>query len=176
MHSIVPLRADGTVAYNCIVWADTRSQRQAEYLETATRSRLWNPAIALTASPRSCGCAVMGGVAFGIRLCTEALIKSGSLEDKNILITGGVPKSPLMRKILSNVLPARVTFRSFSDMSALGALAHAAVAVGISEHAAAFLDGFDYGESTPASEPALQEQYELTYNRFKEWADRIAAG
>ena len=46
MHSIVPLRADGSVAHNCIVWADTRSQAQADFIATHTRTPLWNPAIA----------------------------------------------------------------------------------------------------------------------------------
>ena len=45
MHSIVPLRADGRVARNCIVWADTRSQPQAKLL-AAAETQLWNPAIA----------------------------------------------------------------------------------------------------------------------------------
>ena len=132
--------------------------------------------LSATADKRVLTRAVMDGVAFGIRLCAEALIKSGTLADKNILITGGVPKSPLIRKILSNVLPASVTFRSFSDMSALGAVANAAVAAGISEDAAAFLDEFDYGEATPAPDPYLQAHYESAYDRFKKWADRIAAG
>ena len=42
MHSIVPLRSDGTVARNCIVWADTRSQPQAKAL-AAAETRLWEP-------------------------------------------------------------------------------------------------------------------------------------
>ena len=45
MHSIVPLRADGSVVRNCIVWADTRSQPQAKILARA-KTRLWNPPIA----------------------------------------------------------------------------------------------------------------------------------
>lgn len=45
MHSIVPLRPDGTVARNCIVWADTRSQPQADRIAETNRP-LWNPAIA----------------------------------------------------------------------------------------------------------------------------------
>ncbi|MCE2472671.1 MAG: hypothetical protein J4G18_12400, partial [Anaerolineae bacterium] len=46
MHSIVPLRADGRVARNCIVWADTRSQPQAKMLAAKAKARLWNPSIA----------------------------------------------------------------------------------------------------------------------------------
>ena len=119
--------------------------------------------------------AVMDGVAFGIRLCAEALIKPGKLADKKVLITGGVPKSPLMRKILCNVLPASVTFRSFSDMSALGAVAHAAVAAGISPDASNFLANFDYGESMPAADADLTAEYEKSYARFKDWADHTAS-
>ena len=120
--------------------------------------------------------AVMDGVALSIRLCAEALVEPGGLADKRVLITGGVPKSALMRKILSNVLPASVSFRTFSDMSALGAVAHAAVAGGISADAGDFLAGFDYGENALAAEPALQAHYERLYAAFKRWADQVAAG
>ena len=120
--------------------------------------------------------AVMDGVAFGIRLCAEALVEPGRLGDKRVLITGGVPKSAKMRKILCNVLPASVTFRGFTDMSALGAVTHAAVAAGLSPSAGDFLAAFDYGESTPEPEPALQAQYERLYAVFRRWAERVAAG
>ena len=88
----------------------------------------------------------------GIRLCAEALVAPGALADKRVLITGGVPKSALMREILCNALPARVSFRAFSDMSALGAVAHAAVASGMSASAGDFLAGFDYGEVAAENE------------------------
>ena len=120
--------------------------------------------------------AVMDGVALGIRLCAEALVAPGGLAGKRALITGGVPKSPLMRQILSNVLPCAVTFRAFSDMSALGAVAHAAVAGGISANAGDFLAAFDYGEVSAAPAPALQARYEQLYAAFKRWADQVAAG
>jgi xylulokinase len=120
--------------------------------------------------------AVMDGVALGIRLCAEALIEPGRLADKQVLITGGVPKSRLMREILSNVLPASVAFRSFSDMSALGAVTHAAVAAGLAPSAGNFLADFDYGEVTLVAEPALQARYERLYAVFKRWADQVASG
>ena len=129
--------------------------------------------LSATADKRSLTRAVMDGIAFGIKLCAEALVTDGTLPDKKILFTGGVPKSPLMRAILNNVFAGQVTFRGFSDMSALGAAAHAAVAVGISADAAAFLADFDYGEITPAPNPLMQARYAGTYARYKEWADRI---
>lgn len=119
--------------------------------------------------------AVMDGVAFGIRLCAEALVGEAALPRKRILITGGLPKSPLIRKILSHVLPAPVTFRDFSDMSALGAAAHAAVAAGMYASAEAFLADFEYGEVRPTAEPAMRASYDETYAQFRRWAGRITA-
>ena len=120
--------------------------------------------------------AVMDGVAFGIRLCAEALVGEGKLADTKMLFTGGLPKSPLMREIISNVMPGQAIFRGFSDMSALGAAAHAAVAADLSEDAAAFLADFDYGELTSAPDAALQPHYEAVYQRYKSWALRITSG
>ena len=45
MHSIAPLRADGSLAHNCLVWADARAQDQADALGQR-QDKLWNPAIA----------------------------------------------------------------------------------------------------------------------------------
>lgn len=132
--------------------------------------------ISATADRSTLTRAVMDGVAFGIRLCAEALAGEQELGDKKILITGGVPKGELMRDILGYVLPGQVTVRSFSDMSALGAAAHAAVAAGIRGDASEFLADFDYGETILTPDPALQSQYEAVYERFQEWAGRIAGG
>ena len=119
--------------------------------------------------------AVMDGVALGIRLCAAALVGDGKLADSTILITGGLPKSKLMRQILSHVLPGQVTFRGFSDMSALGAVANAAHAAGISADAGSFLADFDYGELTVSPDAALQSHYEAVYERYLAWARRITA-
>ena len=129
--------------------------------------------LSATADKRTLTRAAMDGVAFGIRLCAEALVGADRLADRKILLTGGVPKSPLMRQIISHVMPGDVTFRGFSDMSALGAVAHAAVAAGLSADAADFLDNFDYGELTAAPDPALRSYYEAVYQRYKQWALRI---
>lgn len=119
--------------------------------------------------------AVMDGVAFGIKHCAEALVKDGDLSAKKILFTGGVPKSPLMRQILANVFDGEIRFRSFSDMSALGAAAHGLVAAGLAPDARTWLAEFDYGEGRAASSPALRERYTVTYERYKKWAARITS-
>ena len=130
--------------------------------------------LSATADQASLTRAVMEGVAFGIRLCAEALVGANALPAKRIVITGGLPKSPLMRQLLSHILPSQVTFLDFTDMSALGAAAHGAVAAGLYADAGAFLAQFDYGETSPDARPELQAHYEAVYARFQQWAQRIA--
>ena len=121
--------------------------------------------------------AVMDGVALGIRLCAEALVAPGALADKRVLITGGVPKSALMRGILCNALPARVSFRGFSDMSALGAVAHAAVAAGISARArATFWLALIMERSLPSRRRRCRRSTSGCTCVFRRWAARVAAG
>ena len=119
--------------------------------------------------------AVMDGVAFGIKHCAEALVKDGDTSTKKLLFTGGLPKSPLMRQILANVFDGEVRFRSFSDMSALGAAAHGVVAAGLAPDARVWLADFDYGEAHAAVSPAFRDRYRDTYERFKAWAARVTS-
>ena len=118
--------------------------------------------------------AVMDGVAYGIKHCAEALVGAGNLPAKKLLFTGGVPKNPLMRRILAGVFGGEIRYRAFSDMSALGAAAHAAVAAGLAPDARAWLADFDYGERVATAALALQEQYAGGFERYKAWAARIA--
>ena len=131
--------------------------------------------LSATADRRTLTRAVMDGVAFGIRHCAEALVDAESLAERRILITGGLPKSRLMRHILTNVLGGSLTFRAFSDMSALGAVAFAAVGAGLAADVPSFLAGFDYGETRAAASPPLQAQYAETYERYKAWAEQVAS-
>ena len=128
--------------------------------------------LAATADKRTLTRAVMDGVAMGIRLCAEAMVGAQGLAQKRILFTGGLPKSALMRRILVGVFGREVRSRSFSDMSALGAAAHAAVAAGLADNAGDWLANFDYGESTQMADDGLAAQYEAMYERFKMWAAR----
>ena len=72
-----------------------------------------------------------------------------------------------MRRILCNVLPCDVTFRAFSDMSALGAVTHAAVAGGICGSAGDFLADFDYGESVAAEGAGSASAIRATVRRVQ---------
>lgn len=119
--------------------------------------------------------AIYDGVAMGIRLCAEALVGAEALATKQLLFTGGVPKSPLMRQVLAGVFGREIRCRSFSDMSALGAAAHAAVASGWAENAQSWLADFDYGEIREPASDSLAEPYRSAYERYKLWAAHIAA-
>lgn len=119
--------------------------------------------------------AVMDGVAYGIKLCAEALVGARELPGKQLLFTGGVAKNPLMRQILAGVFACEIRYRAFSDMSALGAAAHGAVAAGLAADARQWLANFDYGEESEPAQPALAARYASGYERFQAWAQRIAS-
>ena len=61
MHSIVPLRADGSLARHCLVWADTRSQAQAERIRPFQPRGSGTRPSPPTAWPSCSGCASMSG-------------------------------------------------------------------------------------------------------------------
>ncbi len=119
--------------------------------------------------------AVLDGVAFGIKHCAEALVGPEALAAKSLLFTGGLPKNPLLRQILADVFGKQIRYRAFSDMSALGAAAHGAVAAALAPDARNWLANFDYGEGCQDPIAAHAEQYAQTYARYKNWAGRIAA-
>ena len=119
--------------------------------------------------------AVMEGVAFGIRHCAEALVGSDNLPGKTALFTGGVPRSRVMRRILANVFGSSIRFRRFSDMSALGAAAHAAVAADLADDAGSWLARFDYGESAETADENLLKTYADMHQRYKSFARRVTA-
>ena len=118
--------------------------------------------------------AVMEGVAFGIKHCAEALVGSGGLDSRQIIFSGGLPRSPVMRQILADVFGASLRFRRFSDLSALGAAAHGAVAAGLADDAEAWLAGFDYGERAQDANAESADMYSRIYERYKRFASRVA--
>ncbi len=130
--------------------------------------------LSATADRRILTRAVMDGVAMGIRLCAEAMVGTKELARKQVLFTGGLPKSPLMRQILAGVFGRELRCRSFSDMSALGAAAHATVAAGLTSDAQSWLANFDYGERAQTVDDELVTRYNENYDRFKIWAAHVA--
>ena len=131
--------------------------------------------LSATADQASLTRAVMDGVAMGMRLCAESMLGADGLAGTRILFTGGVPKGALMRRILAGVFGGEIRCRAFSDMSALGAAAHGAVACGLADDAGAWLADFDYGEVAQTADESLVAEYDRMYARYKEWAGRIGA-
>ncbi len=119
--------------------------------------------------------AVLDGVAFGIKHCAEALVGEAALRQKALLFTGGLPKNPLLRQILADVFGREIRYRAFTDMSALGAAAHAAVAARLAADARGWLADFDYGERQQPPDAAQTARYAEIYARYKLWAGKIAA-
>jgi xylulokinase len=118
--------------------------------------------------------AVMEGVAFGIKQCSESLITGKQSDDLDVQITGGITKSPFMRELLTSILPGKVTFRTYSDVSTIGAAALGAVAGSVVDSANTFLSHFDFGSQEHIRQLALRPHYESLYKRFKHWAAIVA--
>jgi len=118
-------------------------------------------------------CAVMEGVAYGIRQSAEALFPAQSLHDYQVLITGGVSKSPTMRNILVHVLGQTVSFKDFTDVSAIGAASFGASAGHQIESVPEFLARFPFDSQETHPDPALTSRYEALYARFKSLSQSI---
>jgi xylulokinase len=118
-------------------------------------------------------CAVMEGVAFGIKHCAEALLAGSDLLSRPIVITGGVTKSKLMRQVFADVFGRTILFREHSDVSAVGAAAFGAVAAKRVGSVHEFLERFprDTQENSPETESV--ERFFTKYERFKKWTRKI---
>ena len=111
--------------------------------------------------------AVLEGVAFALRDCLE-VAKSLGIRLTRTKICGGGAKSPLWRKIVSNVLNLKVDVIESEEGPAMGAAMLAAVACGaygsVEEIAAKVVKIVE----TLEPEPELVAKYEERYGRFKE--------
>lgn len=119
-------------------------------------------------------CAVMEGVAFGIRQSAEALFPGQTLRDHRILVTGGVSKSPLMRNILVHVLGQTISFKNFSDVSGIGAASFGAIVAQEIQSVPDFLARFPFYSQEAHPESSLAKRYEDRYARFRNLSQRIA--
>lgn len=118
-------------------------------------------------------CAVMEGVAFGIRQSVEALVSNHTFQDLRILVTGGLTKSPVMRTILVNVLGQTVSYRHFTDVSAIGAASFGAVAAKEIQSVTDLLGRFPVDSEETNPNPELMTRYESLYTRFQNLSKRV---
>jgi xylulokinase len=118
--------------------------------------------------------AVMEGVVFGVKRCAEALLGGSGAPQRKVLITGGVSKSQVMRRIFASVFGVTASFRDFSDVSALGAVALGATAVGEAGSVASFLRRLPFDVQAVSSDAGLAERYERMYARHRRWSALIA--
>ncbi|MEB2286866.1 MAG: FGGY family carbohydrate kinase [Anaerolineae bacterium] len=118
--------------------------------------------------------AVMEGVVFGVKRCADALLSGSATPQRQVLITGGVSKSQIMRRIFASAFEATALFRDFSDVSAIGAVTLGAVAAGEADTVAAFLRRLPFATHEVAPDPALAERYAVLSRRHREWAEFVA--
>ncbi len=117
--------------------------------------------------------AVMEGVVFGVKRCADALLGNDGAAQRRVLITGGVSKSQVMRRIFASAFGVTASFRDFSDVSALGAVALGAAAAGEVDSVAGFLRRLPVDTHAVAPDPALAERYAGMYERHRRWSGLI---
>lgn len=117
--------------------------------------------------------AVMEGVVFGVKRSADALLGGDGAPQRKVLITGGVSKSQVMRRIFASAFGVTASFRDFSDVSAIGAVALGAAAVGEVDSVSSFLRRLPFDTQTVAPDPALAERYEGMYERHRRWATLV---
>ena len=117
--------------------------------------------------------AVMEGVVFGVKRCADALLGDGGVAQRRVLITGGVSKSQIMRRIFASVFGLTTSFRDFSDVSAIGAAALGAAAAGEIDSVAGLLRRLPGDTHAVAPDVVLAERYEEMYERHRRWSGLI---
>lgn len=118
--------------------------------------------------------AVMEGVVFGVKRCADTLLGSDATPQRKVLITGGMSKSQVMRRIFASAFGVTAAFRDFSDVSAIGAVALGAAAAGEVDSVAGFLRGLPFDTHEVAPDPVLAERYAAMSKRHREWAEFVA--
>lgn len=111
--------------------------------------------------------AVLEGVAFAIRDCYE-IAKDLRIPITETKICGGGAKSPLWRKIISNVLNINVNIIESEEGPGLGAAMLAAVACGEYSSVKEAADKIVKVIGTEKPDPVLAEKYDKKYRKFKE--------
>lgn len=110
--------------------------------------------------------AVMEGVALAIRRSAEALITGDGLANQDILLTGGVSKSRVMRRIFPSVFAKNVLFRKQTDVSGIGAAALGAVAAGEVASIEEFFSTFPFDYQIGDPEPDLEKRFAAKYESY----------
>ena len=110
--------------------------------------------------------AVLEGVAFAIRDSVEVARSLGIVIDSS-KICGGGAKSPLWKKIMANVLNAKLECLESEQGPGMGGAMLAMVAAGEYASVEEVCGRFVKVQSTVSPDPELVERYEKSYRKFR---------
>ncbi|MBR1780150.1 MAG: xylulokinase [Oscillospiraceae bacterium] len=110
--------------------------------------------------------AVLEGVAFAIRDSLE-VARSQGIAVAHSKICGGGAKSPLWRKIISNVLNLSLDIPQTEEGPGYGGALLAMVGCGAYESVAACADALVHTTQTIAPDPEIAGRYEAAYQKFR---------
>jgi len=78
-----------------------------------------------------------------------------------------------MRRIFASAFGVTTSFRDFSDVSAIGAVALGAAAAGEANSVADFLRRLPFDTHEVAPDPVLAERYAAMSERHRQWAEFV---
>ena len=110
--------------------------------------------------------AVLEGVAFAFRDMLEAAKEAGAKPDRSFVCGGGA-KSPLWRKIISNVLNLPLDVPECEEGPGMGGAMLAMVADGVYDSVPAASEAIVKVKETVQPDPVLVKKYEEKYKSFK---------
>ena len=110
--------------------------------------------------------AVLEGVAFGLRDSLE-VARSLGIKIERTKICGGGAKSPLWKKIISNVMNLKVDVPAVEEGPSMGGAMLAAVGCGAYPDVETIAEKFVHVVETVEPDPELVAKYEERYQKFK---------
>jgi xylulokinase len=110
--------------------------------------------------------AMLEGVAFGVRDMLEAAREDG-ISPQRTMICGGGAKSPLWRKIMSNVLNMDIDVPECEEGPGMGGAMLAMAAAGVYRSVKEAADAIVRVKETIHPEPAFVKAYDEKYQNFR---------
>ncbi|MCC8042363.1 MAG: xylulokinase [Oscillospiraceae bacterium] len=112
--------------------------------------------------------AILEGVAFALRDSLEVAKSLGINIERTKICGGGATKSPLWKRIITNILNLKIDILESEEGPSYGGAILAAVACGEYDSVQAACDKLIHVVETIEPEPELAAKYEERYNSFKE--------
>jgi xylulokinase len=115
--------------------------------------------------------AVMEGIAYGIRFSLEELDRRANANV--VSVTGGLARSSVIRRMITNVLGRTVQFQDQADVSLVGAAAYGAVACGAAATTSQVASAMAGGTERVEVDDKLASKYQYGFETFRSLSTHV---